>query len=103
MKKFKGKKIEFAPQNNITEMAYQLIEHLFDLKGGVLITDESLLDDFCFDFSEKDFPSETEFRRSVFEQIESLYGISMEDYPQNKPLYVWQVADFVCKKLENKD
>ena len=40
-------------------------------------------------------------RKLLLKQVEKTYGISLEDYPENKPLYVWKVAKFVASRLRS--
>ena len=38
-------------------------------------------------------------RKFLLGKVENKFKISMEDYPKDKPLYVWRVTEFVKRKL----
>ncbi len=38
-------------------------------------------------------------RKLLLKQVEDIYGISLEDYPENEPLYVWKVAELIVKQM----
>ena len=40
-----------------------------------------------------------EDRAKLIKKVEEVYGISMIDYPKEDLLYIWQVAEFVKRKL----
>lgn len=37
------------------------------------------------------------YRRNIINRLQNLYGISFEDYPNDK-FFIWQVAEFIKKK-----
>lgn len=106
MIKKKKYKVEFAKQDKVDESAYQLIEDLFGIKGAFL-SDESILDDFDTDiyspFSKSELKIVNEASRRIhLKRIEKIYGISLKEYPDNEPLYIWKVARYIAKNLENR-
>ena len=41
-----------------------------------------------------------EERNMLLKKIEKVFGISMANYPKEEALYIWKVAEFVKKKLD---
>lgn len=103
MKIKKDMRIEFAPDNKIDDFSYELVKIAFDMKNA-LITNESILEDFAIRFSPKNKRISKKrwlkIRRSVIAKIERKFKISLEEYPDNEPLYIWKVAKLVKNKLK---
>lgn len=88
----KKMKFEFAPRDKIDDFAHELIKEVFAIEGA-LMTNESTLDDFESFGVQKS-------RESLLAKVERKYKISLENYPQNEPLYVWKVARLVKTRLK---
>lgn len=103
MQILKDMKIEFAPDNKIDDFSYELVKIAFDLKSA-LITNESILEDFAIRFTPKNKRISkkgwSKIRKSVLAKIENKFKISLEEYPNDEPLYIWKVAKLVKSKLK---